>query len=112
MLATLVSLNSVWAANNHKTTKPDTTCTTPEDSDVTYAYYSEQLADVYKSNTSTTLLESASGREFLAEEFEVEIELEEWMLSPNHESWYDELEVDKEDDIKLEDWMVDVSQWN
>lgn len=47
---------------------------------------------------------------FLEEVKEENIKMEDWMLDSDHSFWTP-VKEEIEDDIELEDWMLDISQW-
>lgn len=68
-----------------------------------------QLSKIFSTNYSVSVSGSS---EFASYEFmEEKLVLEDWMLDPHHISWTVAMETEKEEDIELEPWMLDLSAW-
>lgn len=87
---------------------------------------SQQSHNSEKQYTSSTITSEPNSKPFMAADkpkvaaslpadaAEARIELEDWMLDANNKFWIkvqDYLQFETEDDIVLEEWMTDLSQW-
>lgn len=101
--------------SNQKINKPEKIILVFDDYVCTYRETNEIISykTLKQGDKSEPDLEPTSLASVLEVDIEQEIEIEDWMLKPfTPEYAYDFLVPDEEEDLKLEDWMLDLSEWD